>query len=201
MPVSGLASGVVAVSAGVLHACALTTGGGVRCRGYNANGQLGNGNTVWSSVPVSVSGLASGVASISAADYHTCAVMNGGGVRCWGWNFIGQLGSGNAPDNSLALPVWGLASAVAAIAGGEQYTCALTTGGGVSCWGGNDFGTLGDGSGISSSAPIAVAGFEAGGGGGPPAVPALGAPGLLLLAAALLGAGATTTRQHARLRA
>ena len=98
--VSGLTSGVSAISAGNSHSCALTNSGGVKCWGLNTNGQLGNNSTAQSNIPVDVSGLTSGVASVSAGISYTCAVTNSGGGRCWGLNTSGQLGN-NSTTQSL----------------------------------------------------------------------------------------------------
>ncbi len=77
------------LAAGDKHTCALTTAGGVTCWGSNLYGQLGDGQACgrsFCSKAVDVSGLTSGVASLSAGSDHTCALMIEGGVKCWGRN-------------------------------------------------------------------------------------------------------------------
>jgi len=158
-PVFGLASGVAAVAAAPYHTCAVTSGGGARCWGYNTQGQLGDGTTAEQRKPTPVSGLASGVLSI-AADYgHTCAVTTGGGALCWGDNYWGQLGDGTHESRLTPTPVFGLTSGTAAIAAGSYYTCALTTGVGVRCWGNNASGQFGTGARVVGVTPLAVYGF------------------------------------------
>ena len=153
--VVGLGSGVAAIAPGYSHTCALT-GGGVQCWGRNGDGQLGDGTTTDRSTPVDVVGLASGVAAIAPGYYHTCALTSGGGVQCWGDNEYGQLGDGTRRDSRAPVAVVGLANGVAAITAGGEHTCALTSGGGVQCWGANSSGQLGDGTTTSRSTPVDV---------------------------------------------
>jgi alpha-tubulin suppressor-like RCC1 family protein len=164
--VSGLGAGVVAVSGGGRHTCALTSAGGVKCWGRNNYGQLGDGTLSDRHTPVDVSGLTSGVTAISAGGYHTCALLSSGAVKCWGRNNRGQLGDGTTTNRSAAVNVGGLAGAIAVSAGGSDlqggHTCALTGAGGAKCWGRNDLGQLGDGTTSDRHQPTDVAGLGSG---------------------------------------
>ncbi|MEM9452799.1 MAG: hypothetical protein AAGF11_01385 [Myxococcota bacterium] len=146
------------IVAGGWHTCARLVGGDVRCWGRGANGQLGYGSTksvgdderpvAWA--PVSLGGPA---VSLAAGAEHTCAVLHGGAVRCWGGGERGQLGYGNThavgddetPAAVAAVHLAG-AHAIAVFAGPlARSTCALLDDESLRCWGANDFGQLGYG--------------------------------------------------------
>ncbi len=153
--VTGLGSGVAAISTGSNHSCALTLGR-VVCWGHNLHGELGNRTRVDSIVPVDVSGLAAGVSAVSAGGAHTCALTGSSGVMCWGANYSGQLGNGARANSPTAVVVSGLASGIAATAAGRNHTCALTGRGRVKCWGDNLSGQLGDGTTVMRRVPVDV---------------------------------------------
>lgn len=153
---------VAAIAAGAAHACAVTTGGGLQCWGSNGSGELGTGTLADSHVPVAVSGLSSGVVAVGGGASHTCALTASGGVVCWGSNAKGQLGNGSGADSSVPVAVTGLGSGVKAIAVGDDHACALSTGGGVLCWGDGFLGDLGDGSYSGSPVPVPVSGLGSG---------------------------------------
>ena len=96
--VSGLAD-VISLDAGLFHTCAVLGDGSVHCWGGNNSGQLGCGTTDSTDLPTPVSGLDSGITSISAGAYHSCAVTSSGAVHCWGSNMSGNLGDATYADS------------------------------------------------------------------------------------------------------
>lgn len=164
--VTSLGSGVKAIAVGSgfnMKSCVLTGAGGMRCWGETSFGGLGNGSKTRSSKPVAVVGLARGVSAISVGALQICAVTSGGGAKCWGENDGGALGTGSLTDSNSPVDVAGLTSGVKAISAGGGHTCALTSGGGVKCWGSNTRGQLGNGSTTGTFlTPVDVAGLTSG---------------------------------------
>lgn len=147
----------IAISAGAQHTCALLDDASVRCWGTNGtvfggDGRLGYGNadtigddeTPGSVGPVD---LGADATAISAGDFHTCAVLAGGGVRCWGNGVDGRLGYGDegaigdyeTPATVAPVDLGGPAAAITA----GNHTCARLASGAVRCWGPGALGRLG----------------------------------------------------------
>ncbi|MCV6636306.1 choice-of-anchor D domain-containing protein [Candidatus Albibeggiatoa sp. nov. NOAA] len=160
--VNGLTSGVSAISVNYKHSCALLDTNGVKCWGWNSNGQLGDNSTTNRSTPVDVNGLSSGVSAIVAGGSHTCALLDTREVKCWGYNFGGELGNNSTVDSSIPVNVNGLSSDVSMISLGGSYSCALLNTGGAKCWGYNGYGQVGDGSTTNRLTPVDVSGLTSG---------------------------------------
>ncbi len=154
--VSGLSNGITRLTAGAYHTCALTVNGGVKCWGDNLSGQLGNGTNDSQTFPVDVNELTNGVMGLEAGNFHTCALMANGGLKCWGANQTGQLGDGTASNRSIPVDVSGFTGGVAAVAGGGSHTCALTTSGHAKCWGFDGYGQIGLGTITHRLTPVDV---------------------------------------------
>lgn len=142
--------GVVAqVAAGLDHTCAVLTNGLIKCFGGNASGQLGsplnNGVGAANPGPQTVP-LAGPAATVSAGQHFTCALLQSGGVQCWGSNQNGPLGvalnAGTVNPNPTPQTVVLAGPAIKLEAGQFQHVCAVLVGGGVQCWGANFYGNL-----------------------------------------------------------
>jgi len=155
----GLGRTAMAITAGDFHTCALLDDGGVRCWGLGGDGQLGYGNrdTIGDDeIPGSVGlvDLAPGrtARAITAGDYHACALLDDGRVRCWGYGGDGQLGYGdrttigdNETPGSVGPVDLGPGRTAIAISASGRHTCALLNDGNVRCWGIGFEGALGYG--------------------------------------------------------
>jgi len=164
--VPDLAGRTIAITTGNTLTCAIVSAGsarsgGVKCFGRNEFGQLGNGTTDDSSSPVDVIRLNKRVVAISAGDNHVCALTDRGKVKCWGYNWAGQLGNGGTDDRDTPVRVTGLPGRVAAIRAGGSHTCALLEKGTVYCWGWNRYGQLGNNTTSQSSVPVQVTKLKA----------------------------------------
>jgi cysteine-rich repeat protein len=146
---------VLQVATGWSHTCALLEGGAVRCWGAGWYGQLGYGNTKgigdteapWTAGEVDVGGR---VVQLAVGEVHTCALLEGGAVRCWGAGWSGQLGYGNQDDiGDDETPATAgdvdVGGAVVQVAAGAHHTCALLETDAVRCWGLGWSGQLGYG--------------------------------------------------------
>jgi alpha-tubulin suppressor-like RCC1 family protein len=151
----------IAVSVGISHACALLSGGALKCWGSNAAGELGLGDTVnrgdqldemGDALPAVDLGAGRTAVAVSLGWEHTCAVLDDGAIKCWGSGAHGALGLGDSDNRGDqpgemgdALPPvdLGAGKRAVAVSTSNQHTCALLEGGTVKCWGQNEFGELG----------------------------------------------------------
>jgi len=165
------------IAAGDYHTCAILDDRSVRCWGFGGNGRLGYGNPNNVSDPSAVGPVNLGAGhtarAITAGSAHTCAILDDGSVRCWGFGGNGQqfgdgrLGYGNTnnvgdkptttPDLAGAVNI-GTGHTAMAISAGGAHTCAILDDGNVRCWGDGEYGQLGYGNtnsigGVSPPAP------------------------------------------------
>ena len=142
------------LAAGGAHTCVVLDAERVQCWGLGASGQLGRVSTatIGDDEPglPHVIDIGGKVRQVVAGEAHTCALMEAGAVRCWGYGSHGQLGLGNTesigddevPSSVEPVDVGGR---VMQLAAGREHTCALMEMGTVRCWGSSSVGQLGYG--------------------------------------------------------
>jgi len=155
----GAGRSATAITAGSFHSCALLDDGTVRCWGYGGDGRLGYANTDTigdDEAPGTVGPVDLGpgrtAKAISAGGFHTCAVLDDGTVRCWGYGFDGQLGYGGrssigddeTPGSAAAVKL-GSGRTATALSTGGAHTCARLDDATLRCWGFGGSGRLGYG--------------------------------------------------------
>lgn len=150
-------TGVKVLAAGNFHTCAVASEGTL-CWGEGSQGQLGDGKSQDSKVPVKIAGAAQ-LSLLTGGGDHTCGVGEPGGkVFCWGANTAFQ--SAGSDPTLVPTPVeQSDVSGATAVAAGAEHSCAVDQTG-LRCWGANDKGQLGTGDTVASNVPVAVTGIS-----------------------------------------
>jgi alpha-tubulin suppressor-like RCC1 family protein len=150
----------IAVVAGDSHSCVLLADGTAMCWGHNLERQAGQGTlgepravprpVLDGTVPLA------GIAQLAAGAFHTCALLDGGAVKCWGKDDSGQVlpqcAGGGCPNPQLVT----LGMGAQQIAAGSDHSCARLDDDTVKCWGYNEQGQLGDGTVVTRVEPVLV---------------------------------------------
>jgi alpha-tubulin suppressor-like RCC1 family protein len=165
-PVDAMFKSFTQVSAGHDHSLALASDGTIYAWGMGSDGQLGNGTTTNSTVPVAVTTTGTPMAgktitSISAGYYHSLALASDGTVYAWGGGSDGQLGNSTTADSSVPVAVTTSGTpmsgkTITAISAGYSHSLVLASDGTVYAWGLGTNGRLGNSSSSSSNKPVAV---------------------------------------------
>ena len=160
IPRDGLGPGVKSISIGWGTTCAVERSGAVVCWGSTLPSDVSSCPEM--PTPTPIAGLPSNISAIAVGDDHACALSADESAWCWGTNTLGQLGDGTTVDRSTAAQVIGLTSGATAISAGGGDACAVKSDGSLWCWGWNNYGELGDGSGTTQTTPVPVTGMSSG---------------------------------------
>lgn len=151
---------IKSIAAGNLHTCAIASDNNAYCWGSNSYGELGNGGTTQSSVPVAVdrAGAFSGktILSIATSYYFSCAVASDNKAYCWGYGLNGQMGNSISSSSLTPTQVLTGSLTITSISLGGTFGCARSSLGGVMCWGTNNRGQLGNNTTTGSATPVSV---------------------------------------------
>ena len=134
---------LVRLSASDTHTCGVVNGR-IRCWGDNARGQLGDGTTTDSDLPVLVNQLVE-VGQVDTGGSFSCAIAGQNTAHCWGAGTAGQLGNTEFSDSRRPERVDSddCGGSLIAVTAGDEHACGITAGRNVCCWGNNASGRLG----------------------------------------------------------
>ena len=122
--------------------CGITTGGVLKCWGYNGYGGVGDGTTTNRPTPVIIDGGVS-YSKVSNGYHGACGITVAGVLKCWGYNNYKQVGDGTTTNQLSPIVIDG-GTNYSQVSRGIYSTCAITTAGVLKCWGYNAYGTVGD---------------------------------------------------------
>ncbi len=152
--VTGLPGPVRQISVGTFISCAVLLSNDSYCWGYGSHGQLGDGGSTSSPVPVRVALPDATVRSITVGGFDfACAISTVNLGSCWGVASTGQLGRPFALDQSIPqiLLSSDFPDGLESISASEsRWACGILTSGAIKCWGNNLDGSLGNGSTVDS---------------------------------------------------
>ena len=146
------------IASGYYHALSICPDSTAQAWGNNSRGQLGNGDTFYSNIPVTVINMAD-IVKIDGGFWYSIALKKNGTVWTWGSNETGTLGNGPQANSSLAAQVTGVSN-VKNIAAGAYHVLVLKNDKSVWAWGANNYGQLGTGVYTPSSVPLQIPGFD-----------------------------------------
>jgi alpha-tubulin suppressor-like RCC1 family protein len=157
--VVGLEASAAQISATGGSGCAVMDSGAIKCWGENEKAQLGSGSSsAMSLTPVDVVGV-SDASFVQAGASHTCALLTGGTVKCWGSDTNGQVGTNHTGNEPTPFAVPGLTNVSQLSTHGSSNCVVLGSPSSIKCWGADFYGELGDGGGSYSRTPRTLPGF------------------------------------------
>jgi alpha-tubulin suppressor-like RCC1 family protein len=155
--VPNLSNNITQIASMSDHTCGIHAGGAISCWGADSYGQLGDGTVAPFKGAVDVVGLGTEARQISTGVQHSCALIKGGGIKCWGSNANGQLGNGTLTASSKPVSVIGLSRPAVEVSAGGYHSCARLDNNQIFCWGAGTKGQLGNSTNTSSPTPVMVA--------------------------------------------
>lgn len=149
-------SQLLSLDAGRNHVCGIATSRAAFCVGLNRYGQLGQAARAGTRKPsprASRVKLGGKAIAISAGGNHTCAILDGGNLECFGFNRHGQTGRRAKADVQWKPRRVNLGAPAVSVSAGSNHTCAVLVDGGLKCFGRNDVGQLGSETNLETDRP------------------------------------------------